>query len=64
MNSYLIDGYNLINAIPELTAESLQSLRRSRSALVSLCKTALAQKKSIDRITIVFDSDRGRARLF
>ena len=51
----ILDGYNVIHAIPELARELDRSLEAARAALVSLCRAHKARQGDIERLYVVFD---------
>lgn len=53
MNKIIIDGYNLIHAVPDLAAEMAASLEQAREQLLRLLKSYCLSKRV--QITVVFD---------
>ncbi len=60
MKTFILDGYNVIHAVPSLARKLDQSLEAARSALVSECRVYHAQQKHA-AIYIVFDGTRSEA---
>ena len=51
----ILDGYNVIHAIPELERRLEVSLQASREALLRFCEAYRASRGDIRKIVIVFD---------
>lgn len=58
----VLDGYNVIHAVPELERRLDQSLEAAREALVRLCQELRARRGDIARLVVVFDGDEAHAR--
>jgi len=58
MRTLIIDGYNVIYAIPELEELLGESLEAARAGLVRLLTRAKDSRRDIERLYVVFD---GRA---
>ncbi len=54
----VLDGYNVIHAVPELVRALDRSLEASREALIAVCQAYRARRGDIARLYIVFDGDR------
>ena len=54
----ILDGYNVIHAVPELAQHLDRSLQSAREALVRLCQDYRRARGDIGRVYVVFD---GRA---
>ncbi len=52
---FVVDGYNVIHAVPELERKLDQSLRSARDALVALCRTIQSLRGDVQKVVIVFD---------
>lgn len=52
---YILDGYNVIHAVPFLKKRLDESLQSAREALVAACAGFKASRGDIRSITIVFD---------
>lgn len=55
MKSLILDGYNVIHAIPELEKRLHQSLEAARQALIDYCVAYCDARGDVARICIVFD---------
>jgi uncharacterized protein len=55
MKVLVIDGYNVIHAIPELESKLDASLEAAREALIGRCQALKAARGDIGEIQIVFD---------
>ncbi|MDP3723495.1 MAG: NYN domain-containing protein [Candidatus Omnitrophota bacterium] len=62
MVTLVLDGYNVIHAVPELARQLDRSLEAAREALVSLCQAYQARRGDIQRVYVVFDGDQAYAR--
>jgi predicted RNA-binding protein with PIN domain len=62
MVTLVLDGYNVIHAVPELACKLDQSLEAARQALVELCLAYRARRGDIGRLSIVFDGDQAYAQ--
>jgi len=62
MVTLVLDGYNVIHAVPELARQLDRSLEAAREALVSLCQAYQARRGDIQRVYVVFDGDEAYAR--
>ncbi len=51
----ILDGYNVIHAVPELARHLDRSLQSAREALVRLCQAYRARRGDIERLYVVFD---------
>lgn len=70
MVTIILDGYNVIHAVPELSRQLDRSLEAARQALVRLCETYLARRGDVTQLYVIFDgtdldargsrADRGR----
>ena len=57
MLTIVLDGYNVIHAVPELARQLDRSLEAAREALVALCGTYLARRGDVTRLYVVFDGN-------
>ncbi len=55
MTIMVVDGYNVIYAVPELRRQLDQSLEAARNALISHCRAYRARRGDVQRIYVVFD---------
>ena len=55
MITLILDGYNVIYAVPELTRQMDRSLEAAREALVRFCETYRARRGDIGQVYVVFD---------
>ena len=55
MTTLILDGYNVIHAVPELARHLDHSLQSAREALVRLCREYRARRGDIGRLYVVFD---------
>lgn len=62
MVTVIVDGYNVVHAVPELERQLDRSLEAAREALVSLCREYRARRGDVARVTVVFDGDQAHAR--
>ena len=61
MVTVVLDGYNVIHAVPELARHLDRSLEAAREALVGLCQTYQARRGDVTRVYVVFDGDEAYA---
>lgn len=54
---YVLDGYNVIHAVPGLERKLDTSLRAARDALVALCLEIRHCRGDVEKTVIVFDGD-------
>ena len=62
MVTIILDGYNVIHAVPELERQLDRSLEAAREALMSLCRTYRTRRGDVERLYVVFDGDHAYAR--
>lgn len=55
MVTVLVDGYNVIHAIPSLARQLDRSLEAARTALVALCRGYRVRRGDVERLYVVFD---------
>ena len=55
MITMIVDGYNVIYAVPELARQMDRSLQAAREALVRFCQAYRARRGDIGRVYVVFD---------
>ncbi|MBU3758666.1 MAG: NYN domain-containing protein [Candidatus Omnitrophica bacterium] len=55
--TYVIDGYNVIHALPALEKCLESSLKCARDALIRMCLVIRSSRGDVRRIVIVFDGD-------
>lgn len=55
MIALILDGYNVIHAVPELARQMDRSLEAAREALVRRCEAYRARRGDIGQIYVVFD---------
>lgn len=55
MITVIVDGYNVIHAVPELAQHMDRSLQSAREALVMFCQEYLARRGDVRRLSVVFD---------
>ena len=55
MLTLILDGYNVIYAVPELARQMDRSLEAAREALVRLCEAYRARRGDIGQVYVVFD---------
>jgi len=55
MITLILDGYNVIYAVPELARQMDRSLQAAREALVRLCQAYRARRGDLGRVYVVFD---------
>ena len=58
MITVVLDGYNVIHAVPELARQLDRSLEAAREALVSLCRDYRARRGDVARLYVVFDGQQ------
>jgi len=61
MITLVLDGYNVIHAVPQLARQLDRSLEAARDALVSLCREYRAARGDIERLYVIFDGDEAYA---
>ena len=61
MVTVVLDGYNVIHAVPELARQLDRSLEAAREALVKRCREYRALRGDVERLYVVFDGDRAQA---
>lgn len=54
---YVIDGYNVIHALPLLERRLETNLKSARDALTELCLRIQSVRGDVERVVIVFDGD-------
>lgn len=59
IDTLIVDGYNIIYALPELESELDKSLVSARLALANLLQRYQGGERSIKRIYVVYDSREG-----
>lgn len=57
MITLILDGYNVIHAVPELSKRADQSLEAGRQALIDFCTAYKAKRGDVGQLYIVFDGD-------
>ena len=62
MLTVVLDGYNVIHAVPELARQLDRSLEAAREALVSLCRAYQARRGDVTRLYVVFDGNDAEGR--
>ena len=55
MITLILDGYNVIYAVPELTRQMDRSLEAAREALVRLCEAYRTRRGDVGQVYVVFD---------
>ncbi|MBI4004108.1 MAG: NYN domain-containing protein [Candidatus Omnitrophica bacterium] len=55
MITLILDGYNVIHAVPQLSRQLDRGLQPAREALVRLCEAYRARRGDIGHIYVVFD---------
>ena len=55
MMTMILDGYNVIHAVPELSRHADRSLQSAREALVRFCQAYRARHGDIGQLYVVFD---------
>jgi len=63
MSIYILDGYNVIYAVPELKKKLDQSLEAARDGLLGCCAGLSGRRGDIQRIYVVFDGNEDFAHL-
>jgi predicted RNA-binding protein with PIN domain len=58
MITMILDGYNVIHAVPELARHADRSLQAGREALVRFCQAFQARRGEAGKLYIVFDGRR------
>ena len=58
MVTVVLDGYNVIHAVPELARQLDRSLQAAREALVNLCQAYQARRGDVERVYVVFDGNQ------
>ncbi len=58
MSTTILDGYNVIHAVPELSRHLDRSLQAGREALVRFCQEYQARNSGTGKLYIVFDGRR------
>lgn len=58
MTTTILDGYNVIHAVPELSRHLDRSLQAGREALVRFCQEYQARNSDTGKLYIVFDGRR------
>lgn len=58
MSILVLDGYNVIHAIPHLDRKLDQSLQAAREALVADCVALRQRRRDLRQIYVVFDGDQ------
>lgn len=61
MITLVLDGYNVIHAVPELARQLDRSLEAARDALVSLCREYRAARGDIEELYVIFDGNEAYA---
>ena len=61
MVTVVLDGYNVIHAVPELARQLDHSLEAAREALVTLCREYRARRGDIERLYVIFDGNQAYA---
>ena len=51
----LLDGYNVIHAVPEFARQLDRSLEAARAALINFCKAYRARRGDLEQLYVVFD---------
>ena len=62
MVTLVLDGYNVIHAVPELERQLDRSLEAAREALVRLCQAYRSGRGDVARLVVVFDGDEQYAQ--
>ena len=57
MITLVLDGYNVIHAVPEFAQQLDRSLHAAREALVEFCQAYRTRRGDIQRLYVVFDGD-------
>ena len=61
MITMILDGYNVIHAVPEMSRHLDRSLQAAREALIRLCQAYRARRGDIERLYVVFDGREAEA---
>lgn len=61
MLTLILDGYNVIHAVPELAKRLDQSLEAGRQGLIEFCVAYKARRGDVAQLYIVFDGDEAYA---
>ena len=61
MVTVILDGYNVIHAVPELARQLDRSLEAAREALVALCGEYRARRGDVARLYVIFDGNQDDA---
>ena len=61
MLTLILDGYNVIHAVPQLAKRLDQSLEAARQALIEFCADYRARRGDVAQLYIVFDGDEAYA---
>ena len=57
MLTVVVDGYNVIHAVPEFARQLDRSLEAAREALLAACRIYRARRGDIARLCVIFDGD-------
>ncbi|MBI2495242.1 MAG: NYN domain-containing protein [Candidatus Omnitrophica bacterium] len=55
MSTMILDGYNVIHAVPEMSRRLDRGVQSAREALVRLCQEYQGRRGDIERLYVVFD---------
>jgi len=55
MITMVLDGYNVIGAVPELDRQWDHNPKAAREALITICQEYRALRKDVERLYVVFD---------
>lgn len=61
MITLILDGYNVIGAVPELSRQWDRHPQAAREALMALCRAYRARRKDIEQLYVVFDGQAAHA---
>ena len=61
MVTVILDGYNVIHAVPELKRQLDRSLEAARDALVTLCGEYRARRGDVAHLFVIFDGNQDDA---
>ncbi len=61
MVTVILDGYNVIHALPDLARQLDRSLEAARAALLNLCGAYRARRGDVERLCVVFDGSDAEA---
>jgi predicted RNA-binding protein with PIN domain len=61
MLTVVVDGYNVIHAVPELKRQLDRSLEAAREALAELCRDYRRRHGDVGRVCVVFDGNEAHA---